>query len=687
MNMNKRRYLTKSAFTTSLSCLTKLNYYNRKDEYENIDDENPFMQSLAKGGFQVGEMAKFLFCNDPFADDITIRELDYQTSLDKTAERMQQNQVVIAEAAFLFERLFVRVDLLVKNGNVIDLYEVKSKSYDREVRFLKDNLPQNDWKKYLYDVAFQKYVVVNALKEKGYIVNAWLVLVDKDTPINVNGLNQHFKLVERQGRSSVEVTPGLTRSALGTIPLAVLSMDNPTHSTNLDQADIINAVWNAPIETGTSRGQVNFKEYIQLAVQTYCDGVKIQTTLGGKCKDCTFRKSSLTSPLKSGFAECWNHHTGMVEEELQQGLIFDLWMGKSGPNLNYDSLIRQGVYTLQQVEDSHIQPSQSKAAEIGLTPYWRRKTQIDKYQQGDTSYYFDEEGLRAEMATWKYPLHMIDFETAQPAIPFHVGHYPYEGIAFQFSHHLLHEDGRVEHRTQFVSSQPGEFPNYEFARKLRDALNVYPGTIFRYSYHENTYLNKIHNQLENDPTPPQDKEELQRFIRQITHYKLEEDGKEKEYRGERCMVDLLDLVVKYYYSPHAGGSNSLKDILPAIIHDCAPLREKYMQPVYGKGCPVPSLNFDAHTWIVPEHNHDPYATLLPIIQAQAGDIWNQLPSDLRELKDGGAAMTAYDYLQFSTVPDTHRDVLIQALLRYCELDTLAMVMLVEGWRFLLNEQN
>jgi len=58
------RYLTKSRFKLALECLTKL-YYTRKDDYadESIDDS--FLIALAEGGFQVGELAKFLFCEDP----------------------------------------------------------------------------------------------------------------------------------------------------------------------------------------------------------------------------------------------------------------------------------------------------------------------------------------------------------------------------------------------------------------------------------------------------------------------------------------------------------------------------------------------------------------------------------------------------------------------------------------------
>ena len=54
------------------------------------------------------------------------KELDYATSLAKTNELLTQEDVVIYEAAFQFENLFIRADILVKNCNRIDLYEVKN---------------------------------------------------------------------------------------------------------------------------------------------------------------------------------------------------------------------------------------------------------------------------------------------------------------------------------------------------------------------------------------------------------------------------------------------------------------------------------------------------------------------------------------------------------------------------------
>ena len=48
--------------------------------------------------------------------------------------------------------------------------------------------------------------------------------------------------------------------------------------------------------------------------------------------------------------------------------------------------------------------------------------------------------------------------------------------------------------------------------------------------------------------------------------------------------------------------------------------------------------------------------------------------------EGGAAAMAYSRLQFERLSEDQRSRIRDGLLRYCELDTLAMVMVVEGWR-------
>ena len=120
-----------------------------------------------------------------------------------------------------------------------------------------------------------------------------------------------------------------------------------------------------------------------------------------------------------------------------------------------------------------------------------------------------------------------------------------------------------------------------------------------------------------------------------------------------------------------------KQILPAIIHDCPMVAERYSQPgKYGRGLECSSRNFDDHVWICDEKNRDPYKTLLPLTDFE-GVTDEDLFDDLEGVSDGTAAMTAYNKLQWSFIGDSERLALRNALLQYCELDTLAMVMLWE----------
>jgi hypothetical protein len=51
-----------------------------------------------------------------------------------------------------------------------------------------------------------------------------------------------------------------------------------------------------------------------------------------------------------------------------------------------------------------------------------------------------------------------------------------------------------------------------------------------------------------------------------------------------------------------------------------------------------------------------------------------------KISEGGAAAMAFARLQFEDLDHDVRVAIKAALLRYCELDTLAMVMIVEAWR-------
>ena len=132
---------------------------------------------------------------------------------------------------------------------------------------------------------------------------------------------------------------------------------------------------------------------------------------------------------------------------------------------------------------------------FGFSPTERRTLQIKTTFAVDKAPVYNKDYLIEAFDTFKYPLHFIDFETTALAIPMYAGRKPYEQIAFQFSHHTVDADGKVYHQNQWLNDQVGVFPNFEFIRALKKALETDQGTIFRYHNHENTILKVIFSQL------------------------------------------------------------------------------------------------------------------------------------------------------------------------------------------------
>jgi len=650
----ENRYLTKSRFKTGLECPTKL-FYTGKAGYANQSLNDSFLEALAQGGYQVGELAKHYF---PGGHDI--KTLDYQSSLEQTQELLERDQVIIYEAAVRFQNLFIRIDVLVKDGNRLVIHEVKAKSYDAE----KDSFFKKrgvglaaKWAPYLYDVAFQHFVVRNAFPEM--TVDGNLMLVDKTVRAATDGLNTKFKIVKAgQSRKEIEVADTLNAEDLE-VPLLKSILVN----------DVIEYIYQKE-----SFNDSSFESHIAYLESIYQKDDRVQGDLKSTCKQCEFHCSDedKVSGLNDGRKECWSDVLGWNESDFLDPLVTDIWNFRG-----VDKLIAQNKFKLIDVEEGDIDIKSDDLP--GLSKSQRQWLQIEKAQNRDPDYFLDIEGLRNEMNSWVFPLHFIDFETTAPALPFLKDMRPYEGIAFQFSHHIVYEDGRVEHAGQFLDTGIGHFPNIDFVRALKVELEKDSGTIFRYSNHENTYLNQIFWQIkESQVLADSEKVELGDFIKSITHSTEKSSVK---WKGRRDMVDLWVLVKRYYYDPYTHGSNSIKYVLPAILNSSDYLKSKYSKPIYGVEGGIPSLNFPKQQWVKMGENGviDPYQ-LLPTLFEDMPDNVDELLSDGDDIKNGGAAMTAYAKMQFTDMSDYERENLEAGLLKYCELDTLAMVMIYEAWR-------
>lgn len=644
------RVLTKSRFKLGLECPNKL-YYTSKKNYANKKQEDPFLLALAEGGFQIEEYARM-----HYPDGILLegKDGDYEYLWERTQELLQRENVIIYEAAFLNDGLFVRTDILVKIGTKIKLIEVKSKSFDPKDDYLfvgkRDGLVAS-WKPYLFDISFQKYVIQLCFPD--WEINSSIMMADKSKTATVDVLNQFFRVSKKAGNRTGVI---ITVDSLDKTGESVLGSKDVTSLV----ADIINDKYSYSAE-------LNFSNALTILKENYLKDTYINWPTSFSCKSCEFVTEG-TDGLKSGFNECFHKQHKWRDSEFSKPKTFDVWSFRKG-----SELFNRGIYFMDELTEDAIG---LKEEADKLTMSARQWIQIRKEVEKDDSIYIDIEGLKAEMNSWNYPLHFIDFETSAVPLPFNAGRKPYEQIAFQFSLHTYYEDGKIEHAQQYLNITKGIFPNFDFIRALRAALNNDNGTIFRYSNHENTIVNAIYLQLLNSDEP--DATELIDFIQSISHSKSDSVVK---WKGNRDMVDLLDLVKKYYYNPLTKGSNSIKYVLPAILNSCEYLQNKYSKPLKEIGLSSQNFN-EKHIWLSKDEGvyDNPYKKLPKLFEDWTAEDLDEVVSGMEELADGGAALTAYGKMQYTDISEAELSELSSALLKYCELDTLAMVMLYEHLR-------
>ncbi len=645
------RYFTKSKFKLGRECPTKL-FYAGKAEYANANIEDSFLKSLADGGFQVGALARCYF-----PDGILVETPNDEAAATATAQYLKDDKITLFEAVFKFDNYLVRCDVIVKDGNQLDLFEVKAKSCsftDESGMLTQKGTIGSDWRKYIEDVAFQKHVISLARPE--LFVRAHLMLVDKMSVAPTDGLNQKFRLVREEGKRHVEIADTLTATDLTPQILRAIKVDETCDKFFAELID-----------------DYRFDDYVAMLADCYSGDEKIITEPRSVCKDCEFRlaDSEKGGTLRSGYRECWSHSLGWTDSDFDEATVLDVWDLRSKDKFMADRRIKFSDLT-----ENDIKPKPDGKPGISRTE--RQWKQIDLVQRSVKEPFFDRENLAHEIASWQFPLHFIDFETSMPAIPFKQGRRPYEGVLFQFSHHTFDENGLVKHAGEFISAEPGTFPNYDCVRELMLQIGGEPGTVFRYAAHENSYLCAIREQLLRDPADIADRAELVAFIESIANPRKDKD---EPWTTSRPMVDLLELVKRYHYDPATNGSNSLKFVLPATLNSSTHLQEKYSQPIYGGAGEIHSKNFRDQIWIQYDASGrviDPYK-LLPMMFTDESESDYAAVMEMDKIKDGGAAMTAYSKLQFEDIPRDARNQMESALLKYCELDTLAMVMIYEAW--------
>lgn len=146
------------------------------------------------------------------------------------------------------------------------------------------------------------------------------------------------------------------------------------------------------------------------------------------------------------------------------------------------------------------------------------------------------EALGAELGELAYPRYYLDFETVGFAVPVWAGTRPYEQLPVQFSCHVEHADGRLEHRDFLDVS--GEPPMRACAEAVVAVLGDH-GSVLTYTAFEEQRLAWMAAAYP-DLAPA-----LTAIIDRI--------------------VDLHSLLREHYYHPRMRGSWSIKALAPTVV--------------------------------------------------------------------------------------------------------------------------
>ena len=151
--------------------------------------------------------------------------------------------------------------------------------------------------------------------------------------------------------------------------------------------------------------------------------------------------------------------------------------------------------------------------------------------------YFDAEGAAATLNRHRFPAYFLDFETVAPAVPRWKDTSPYQKIPFQFSLHVLEENGTFRHHGFLDLS--GNDPSRACAQSLVDLCGV-DGPVFAYNASfECSVMSKLASRF------PEFATTLESIISRV--------------------VDLLPIAREHYYHPSQHGSWSIKHVLPAAV--------------------------------------------------------------------------------------------------------------------------
>ena len=429
-------HLSKSRFMAGLQCPLRL--YNDVYRRELATPFSEAQLAIFERGTAVGELAQRHW---PDGVLVGFRPWERAEAIAATQRLLDDPGVpAIYEAAFEHKGVFVRVDVLVRNGDGWDLVEVKSSTQaEKEV--------------FQLDVAIQYWVLTGAGIQ---IHRAGVLVLNRDYVYP--GGDYYLEALFRFGDATA-----FCREMAGEIEGQVaefhrmLSGDGPP----------------------------------EVAVSDHCFSPY----------ECPY------------YASC------------TEGMQF--------PDNPIDDLYRLNARRRQALQELGVETIADIPSDFELTAIQARIRQAVISGQPWQS---PELGQVLDGTDW--PLHHLDFEAWQPALPPYPGMRPFDAVPFQFSLHVEQADGALAHH-EYLHQEDSD-PRRRLAEALLGAMGD-AGSIVVYSSYERTVLNGLARDLPDLHQPLMDLVDR--------------------------LWDLLPVVRNHYYHPAFRGSFSIKRVLPALVPD------------------------------------------------------------------------------------------------------------------------
>ena len=429
--------LSKSQYIRGLQCHKSLWLYKNNPELRDAPDHA--QESLFNTGHSVGELAKELF---PNGVEVEFDASNFNGMITKTKELIANGTEVIYEATFSEDGIFAMADILVKNGDAWDMYEVKGSTSARDKhRVIKQH--------YLQDASIQWYALSKSIK----LNQAFIVFIDNT--------------YTRQGELEIP---------------KLFAFDDITEEVLEEQE--------------------NIEQHLS-EMENMLNGDMPVIDIGKHCD----------TPYNCDFSShCWKHIP-------KKNSVFDISYAGGKQWTLYD----QGVLSIDNIPDDF---------QFG----YNDSLQIEHHKSQEIK--VDKEEIRKFLDTIEYPINFFDFETFQNAIPRFDNQRPYAQMPFQYSLHILHEDGTLEHK-EFLGDENRD-PRLPLAKQMLQDITPM-GSIVAYS--QGFEKGKIRDLAEI-------------FV----------DLREDLLALNERFVDIADpFSYKHYYHPKFNGRYSIKIVLPTLF--------------------------------------------------------------------------------------------------------------------------